>query len=85
MAQQQHLDLLEQGVRLWNCLMHTYIDVVPDLTNADLSEAKLNRVDFSRTDLRGANLQGAHLRGAQLSYAWLEEWICARQICVELS
>jgi len=80
MADQSHLDILRQGVEVWNSWKGgSAIDVVPDLSEVKLSEAELDGVDLRRTnlsgaeffraDLRGVNLRGADLSGAHLSWA----------------
>lgn len=72
MANQQHLDLLEQGVEVWNQWRKQHPDIYPDLrdaglTGADLREADLTGADLSGADLSGADLTGADLREANLS------------------
>src|SRR5215207_914733 len=75
MADQSHLDILRQGVEVWNSWKGgSAIDVVPDLSEVKLSEAELDGVDLRRTNLSGAeffraNLSGANLSGANLSGA----------------
>ncbi len=56
MAHQKHLDILKQGVRVWNQWREENPETRPDLMQADLREANL--------DL--ANLNGAHLQNAVL-------------------
>jgi uncharacterized protein YjbI with pentapeptide repeats len=69
MADQSHLDILRQGVEVWNSWKGgSAIDVVPDL-----SEAELDGVDLRRTNLSGADLSGADLSGAELFRANLSE------------
>lgn len=62
MANQEHLDILRQGVEAWNQWRKEHTDI-PDLRAANLSG----------TDLRGANLNGADLTDADLSNANLRE------------
>jgi uncharacterized protein YjbI with pentapeptide repeats len=68
MANQQHLNLLRQGVEMWNQWRQEHPEVKPDLSKAQLA----------RTILSGAHLEGADFRGvvfvekAQLSRAYLE-------------
>src|SRR5215203_772656 len=75
MADQSHLDILRQGVEVWNSWKGgSAIDVVPDLSEVKLSEAELDGVDLRRThlpeaDLSWANLSGAFLAGANLAGA----------------
>ena len=42
MAQQEHLDLLKQGVDTWNAWREKHSDIRPDLSGADLSGANLS-------------------------------------------
>jgi len=74
MANQEHLDILKQGVEVWNRWRKEHLGIFPDLTFADLSfadlrGANLNRANLSRADLNRANLRGVHLRGAELGRA----------------
>jgi uncharacterized protein YjbI with pentapeptide repeats len=64
MANQEQLDILNQGVETWNQWRKEHQDVIPDLSKADLSGATLEGADLS-----GANLSGAKLDGADLSEA----------------
>jgi uncharacterized protein YjbI with pentapeptide repeats len=64
MANQEHLDILKQGVEVWNQWRKENAALVPDLSGANLSFA-----DLVRADLRGADLSGADLSGADLSFA----------------
>lgn len=77
MANQDHLDILKQGVETWNQWRKEHADILPDLSNAHLSEtafsgvnlsaANLRRVVLKRATLSKANLRDANLRGATLS------------------
>jgi uncharacterized protein YjbI with pentapeptide repeats len=78
MANQEHLDLLKQGVDVWNQWRKEHLDIRPNLSNADLRNASLVGVDLSRADLRyinlfRANLGKAHLIATSLSGANLSE------------
>ncbi|MFZ0725589.1 MAG: toll/interleukin-1 receptor domain-containing protein [Desulfobacterales bacterium] len=82
MANPEHLEILKQGVDVWNRWREDNPDVKPDLDGADLSSADLSRmhkwVDLSRADLTEANLSRANLSmtdlsGANLSRALLFE------------
>ncbi len=57
MANPEHLDLLKQGVSVWN---------------AWREENEGVQVDLREADLRGADLRGAKLNGADLSEAILK-------------
>jgi hypothetical protein len=41
-ANQEHLDILKQGVETWNQWWQEHHDIQPDLSGVDLSEAFLN-------------------------------------------
>ncbi|MBT9311667.1 pentapeptide repeat-containing protein [Leptothoe kymatousa] len=81
MANTEHVELLKQGVEVWNHWRKSRSDVVPDLANADLSgmslaginlsEADLQHADLSYAELPGANLQRASLGGVNLQEAFL--------------
>jgi TIR domain/Pentapeptide repeats (8 copies) len=69
MANREHLDLLKQGVEVWNKWRKEYPDVRPDLSGADLFDADLRNVNLSDADLKDANLRGAYFSDADLSDA----------------
>jgi uncharacterized protein YjbI with pentapeptide repeats len=69
MANQDHLDILLQGVDTWNRWRETKRELIPNLEGAELSEKNLNGVNLSRANLREANLYDTHLIGANLSEA----------------
>lgn len=79
MAKQEHLDILKQGVEVWNKWRKENPDIEPDLSKAhlygaylsgaDLREADLGEADLSKADLRKANLYRAYLGDADLSHA----------------
>src|SRR5258708_3466254 len=66
MANQEHLDILKQGVEVWNqwILADPNTIIIPDLTGADLSGANL-----TGPNLTGATLSNATLNKTQLTYA----------------
>ena len=74
MADQSHLDILQQGVEAWNSWRERNPSIKPDLCGEPLSEADLRDADLSGANLSGAvlsevnlseaNLSGADLRGA---------------------
>ena len=61
MANQEHLNILKQGVEVWNKWREEHGNTRPDLSGADLMEFKLNKIDFSGTHLSRANLNNAFL------------------------
>jgi uncharacterized protein YjbI with pentapeptide repeats len=85
MANPEHLEILKQGVEVWNKWRQDHPDIRPDLTSAYLSEtsmdwaepdvpgtlgiADLQTIDLRGTSLAFARLQGANLRGANLARA----------------
>src|SRR5262249_32169492 len=74
MANQQHLDLLRQGVETWNRWRKEHRDMKPDLSGADFSNIILNDVRLSFADLHGthfrsSNLSRAYFVSSDLSYA----------------
>jgi uncharacterized protein YjbI with pentapeptide repeats len=83
MADEKHVALLKQGVKVWNAWRRENPDVRPDLVVANLLVANLNGAilhdanlggaDLGGTNLHDANLGGANLRGADLSGAFLSE------------
>jgi hypothetical protein len=86
MTNHEQLNVLKQGVQVWNQWRATNSGFPVDLYGADLSGANLSqtnlsgadlrqadlwRADLRESDLRGANLSGAGLMGANLSQAHL--------------
>ena len=76
MANQEHLDILKQGVEIWNEWREKHPDVEIDLLQADLngvnlSYASLSDAKLTLAQLSGADLSGATLHGADLRYATL--------------
>ncbi len=83
MANQEHLDLLKQGVKVWNQWREEHPNIQPDLRGAKLArinlfwirlgerqiEANLTKVDFRDADLSWADLSMANLTEANLSRA----------------
>jgi uncharacterized protein YjbI with pentapeptide repeats len=84
MANEEHVNLLKQGVEVWNRWRQENPAIRPDLSGADLSATDLRRADLHVADLgradlsrsilfeaglRGADLSGAALRAADLSGA----------------
>jgi uncharacterized protein YjbI with pentapeptide repeats len=71
MANPEHVELLKQGVEVWNEWIQENPNVVPDLSGADLSYAKLAKARLSEANLENANLKEANLSGADLERAHL--------------
>ena len=78
MANQEHLDLIKQGIDAWNTWRIQHPEIQPDLSKADLqwadlSKANLSRADLSYAELDNANLSKANLSEANLGYAYIIE------------
>ena len=69
MANQQHLDMLKQGVETWNQWRKESADVQPDPTFIDFSEVDLSDAILSDADLRAAVLRATVLNGTDLGRA----------------
>jgi hypothetical protein len=74
MADQAHLEILQQGREAWNFWRERNPTIKPSLSEAKLGEAYLSYADLpganlSEADLSGANLSKADLSGANLSDA----------------
>lgn len=68
MANQEHLDILKQGVRVWNQWRETqqYLNEI-DLEGTNFHKSELRGVNLSNADLRGADFSGADLTWANLN------------------
>ncbi|MBU0510728.1 MAG: pentapeptide repeat-containing protein [Chloroflexi bacterium] len=73
MANQEQLEILKQGVEVWNKWREENPNENIDLKGAYLVLANLNGANFFRADLFEANLNGANLREANLVDANLRE------------
>jgi Pentapeptide repeats (8 copies) len=62
MANPDHLEILKQGVEVWNAWRAKPGSPVPDLSGADLRLADLREAHLFLTNLSGANLSGANSR-----------------------
>src|SRR6266566_8947642 len=71
MADQRHLNKLNEGVSAWNQWREEHPEILPDLRKADLHEAVLSGVDFRQTNLDGVNLRNARLCSVSLNSASL--------------
>jgi hypothetical protein len=82
MANKEHLEILKQGVEVWNQWREENPETRPDLRGADLRQAYLSRIDLRGAHLRGAHLSGAVLSGADLREANLRKTdLCEANLC----
>ncbi len=56
MANQEHVDLLKQGVEVWNQWREDFPNIYPDLSDAHLTETTLDRSNLDGVNFKGANL-----------------------------
>jgi len=78
MANLEHLEILNQGVKAWNVWRNDNRDIRPDLSrailnSADLVHANLKEALLSDADLRRARLCGADLRNTKLNNTILND------------
>lgn len=73
MANQEHLEILNQGVEIWNAWRRENQDIRVDLKEADLTKVNLSGADLSKVNLIKANLSEAILNGTSLREAKLNE------------
>jgi uncharacterized protein YjbI with pentapeptide repeats len=71
MANPEHLQILQQGVKAWNAWQKQNEGVRADLREADLKEAILTGVHLAEATLARADLRGANLTRADLCKAIL--------------
>lgn len=69
MANQEHVDVLMQGVEAWNKWREENPDIQVDLSNVNLYKVDLCNVNFEDVILSGADLRRTNLCSANLSYA----------------
>lgn len=78
MVNQEHVDLLKQGVVQWNAWREEYEEIRPDLSEADLRGADLSAANLSSANLHSADLSAANLHSANLWRADLTSTILSR-------
>ncbi len=66
MANSEHVDILRQGVEVWNRWREKYPEVKPDLRDASLSHADLHFANFWHANLQNADLTETYLDNTNL-------------------
>jgi uncharacterized protein YjbI with pentapeptide repeats len=69
MANDEHREILEQGVQVWNWWREENPDIQPDLSGVELFGADLDDANLHGADLHAAHLSGASLINANLAWA----------------
>ncbi|HYP41357.1 MAG TPA: toll/interleukin-1 receptor domain-containing protein [Chloroflexia bacterium] len=69
MANPEHVELIKQGVEVWNKWREEHQDAPPILAGADLAGVGLTGANLNRAYLVRANLNGAILNKADLTWA----------------
>jgi len=73
MANKEHVEILKQGVKVWNKWRDENLNSIPDLVGANLKKTNLRVANLRWAHLEKANLTGADIRGADLWEAKLEK------------
>ncbi len=73
MANPEHLELLHDGVAVWNAWREEQSDVRPDLSGAELAGLALEKINLQEADLSQSVLTGTDLSDADLSEADLSQ------------
>jgi uncharacterized protein YjbI with pentapeptide repeats len=73
MANEEHLQIIRQGVAAWNKWRQKNPELIPDLREANLKGASLSEANLSEANLCKANLLKANLKQANLREANLRE------------
>jgi uncharacterized protein YjbI with pentapeptide repeats len=71
MANNKHVEILLQGINVWNLWRRKHPKIKPDLSTFSLRGADLRSVDFSKTYLENSDLRGATFTGANFQEAYL--------------
>lgn len=72
MANKQHVEILEQGVEVWNAWREMNPDIQPDLSGFSFpANLNMEGINFRHTNLRAADLSNTHLISADLSKAYM--------------
>ena len=71
MADKEQVEILRNGIDVWNTWRDESPNISPDLKRINLSKAELSRANLRGADLTGADLVGANLGRANLQGAIL--------------
>lgn len=69
MANPEHLEILKQGVEVWNDWRESNPQIIPRLSGADLKNGRFDRINLRKADLFESDLLMANLRNADLREA----------------
>jgi hypothetical protein len=78
MANPEHIEILKQGVEVWNRWRAENPKIVPDLSGVDLAFTDLSYANLSLADLNSANLSSASLLSANLRKVYFNGTILER-------
>lgn len=75
MVNESYLEILKQGVEVWNKWREDHPEMRPDLRDANLSNANLSNATLSKAHLENANLSNAlagdrHRDGLKRDHIW---------------
>ena len=73
MANQEHIEILERGVNIWNRWRGEHPDMMPDLSGALLQDRDFKRADFRDAEMSGVSLEGSDLSEAEFCHTKLRE------------
>jgi uncharacterized protein YjbI with pentapeptide repeats len=71
MANPEHLEILLQGVDVWNQWRNEHPEIRPDFIESDLRQANLSQANLRWANFYQSNLSEADLSGANLAEAYL--------------
>ncbi|MDJ0846473.1 MAG: pentapeptide repeat-containing protein, partial [Crocosphaera sp.] len=69
MVNKKHLEILKEGVDVWNYWRFNHPDIEPDLSGVSFKGLDLANINLSQTDIRSANFIKTNLQGANLTDA----------------
>ena len=69
MANPEHVEILKQGVDVWNKWREEHHDIMPDLRKSNIANLHLKSINLCQTNLRKADLSGSMLSGSRFHQA----------------